>query len=43
MNIKHPLTDSVLAYIKGTPQGVTLKAQDGKVYKDNNAENLLKR
>lgn len=43
MNIKHPLTNNVLAYIKGTPQGVTLKAQDGKIYRDNNAENLLKR
>ena len=43
MNIKHPLTNSVLAYIKGSPQGVMLKAQDGKVYKDNNAENLLRR
>ncbi len=43
MNIKHPLTDSVLAYIKSTPQSVMLKAQDGKVYRDSNAENLVKR
>ena len=42
MNIKHPLTGRVLAYIKSTNQGVMLKGQDGKIYRDRNAENLVK-
>ena len=43
MNIKHPLTESVLAYLKSDASGVMLKGQDGKVYRDRDAEALLKR
>jgi outer membrane lipoprotein LolB len=42
MNIKHPLTGAVLAYLKSDSQGVMLRGQDGKEYRDSNAENLLK-
>ncbi len=42
MNIKHPLTGRVLAYIKSTNQGVILKGQNGKIYRDRDAENLVK-
>ena len=43
MNIKHPLTDSVLAYIKSDASGVLLRDQKGKTYRDRDAEALLKR
>lgn len=42
INIKHPLTGNVLAYLKGDAQSVMLRGQDGKEYRDSNAENLLK-
>jgi outer membrane lipoprotein LolB len=42
MNIKNPLTGGVVAYLQSTQQGVTLKASDGQVYRDTDAENLLK-
>ena len=42
MNIKHPLTGAVLAYLKSDAQGVMLRGQDGKEYRDRNAENLLR-
>jgi outer membrane lipoprotein LolB len=40
MNIKNPLTGSILAYLKGDRSEVTLQA-NGKTYKDANAERLL--
>lgn len=40
MNIKNPLTGSIVAYLKGSPSSVTLQA-DGKTYQDSNAEQLL--
>ncbi|WGZ93023.1 MAG: lipoprotein insertase outer membrane protein LolB [Candidatus Thiothrix putei] len=40
MNIKNPLTGSVMAYLKGDRSEVTLQA-NGKTYKDANAERLL--
>lgn len=43
MNIKHPLTGSVVVYLKSDSNGVMMKAQDGKVYRDTNAESLLQR
>jgi outer membrane lipoprotein LolB len=42
MNIKHPLTGNILYYLKSDAQGVMMRAQDGKVYRDNDAESLLK-
>jgi outer membrane lipoprotein LolB len=42
MNIKNPLTGSIVAYLQSTNQGVTLKASDGQTYQDADAENLLK-
>lgn len=41
MNIKNPLTGSILAYLQGNKSGVTLKAND-KTYQDANAERLLR-
>ena len=40
MNIKNPLTGSVMAYLQGTSSDVTLQA-NGKTYRDANAERLL--
>ncbi|MGB5598516.1 MAG: lipoprotein insertase outer membrane protein LolB [Thiothrix litoralis] len=40
MNIKNPLTGSIMAYLKGNRSDVTLQA-NGKTYKDANAERLL--
>jgi outer membrane lipoprotein LolB len=40
MNIKNPLTGSVMAYLQGTATDVTLQA-NGKTYRDANAERLL--
>jgi len=42
MNIKHPLTGAILAHLQSNSQGVMLRGQDGKEYRDSNAENLLK-
>jgi outer membrane lipoprotein LolB len=42
MDIKHPLTARVIAHLKSNSQGVMLRGQDGKEYRDSNAENLLK-
>lgn len=42
MNIKNPLTGSIVAFLQSTNQGVTLKASDGQIYRDTDAENLLK-
>jgi outer membrane lipoprotein LolB len=40
MNIKNPLTGSLMAYLKGTASDVTLQA-NGKTYRDADAERLL--
>lgn len=40
MNIKNPLTGSIVAYLNGSPSSVTLQA-NGKTYQDANAERLL--
>ncbi|SEA63624.1 outer membrane lipoprotein LolB [Thiothrix caldifontis] len=40
MNIKNPLTGSIMAYLKGDRSEVTLQA-NGKTYKDASAERLL--
>lgn len=40
MNIKNPLTGSIMAYLKGDKSGVTLQT-NGKTYKDASAERLL--
>ncbi|WML91114.1 lipoprotein insertase outer membrane protein LolB [Thiothrix lacustris] len=40
MNIKNPLTGSIMAYLKGNRSDVTLQA-NGKTYRDANAERLL--
>ncbi|QTR49328.1 lipoprotein insertase outer membrane protein LolB [Candidatus Thiothrix anitrata] len=40
MNIKNPLTGSVMAYLQGTATDVTLQA-NGKTYRDADAERLL--
>lgn len=40
MNIKNPLTGSIVAYLKGSPSSVSLQA-NGKTYQDANAERLL--
>lgn len=40
MNIKNPLTGSVMAYLKGTANEVTMQAA-GKTYRDADAERLL--
>ena len=40
MNIKHPLTGSIMAYLKGNRSDVTLQA-NGKTYRDASAERLL--
>ena len=40
MNIKNPLTGSIMAYLKGNRADVTLQA-NGKTYKDASAERLL--
>ncbi len=40
MNIKNPLTGSIMAYLKGNRGDVTLQA-NGKTYKDASAERLL--
>ena len=40
MNIKNPLTGSIMAYLQGTATDVTLQA-NGKTYRDANAERLL--
>ena len=40
MNIKNPLTGSVMAYLQGSATDVTLQA-NGKTYRDANAERLL--
>lgn len=40
MNIKNPLTGSILAHLQGSANEVTLKANN-KTYKDANAERLL--
>jgi outer membrane lipoprotein LolB len=42
MNIKNPLTGSVMAYLKSSGSVVNLKAADGKEYQDSDAERLLK-
>lgn len=42
MNIKNPLTGSIMAYLKSTGSVVSLKAADGKEYQDSDAERLLK-
>ena len=41
MNIKNPLTGSVMAYLKSSGSVVNLKAADGKQYQDSDAERLL--
>ncbi len=43
MEINNPLTGSIMATILETGSQVTLKAADGKVYKDTDAERLLER
>lgn len=40
MNIKNPLTGSIVAYLKGERSEVMMQA-NGKTYKDSNAERLL--
>ena len=40
MNIKNPITGSVMAYLNGTATDVTLQA-NGKTYRDASAERLL--
>ncbi len=40
MNIKNPLTGSIVAYLKGERSEVVMQA-NGKTYKDSNAERLL--
>ncbi|MEB4592390.1 lipoprotein insertase outer membrane protein LolB [Candidatus Thiothrix sp. Deng01] len=40
MNIKNPLTGSIVAYLKGNASEVTLQT-NGKTYKDASAERLL--
>ena len=40
MNIKNPLTGSVMAYLQGTATDVTLQA-NGKTHRDANAERFL--
>lgn len=40
MNIKNPLTGSIVAYLKGERSEVVMQA-NGKTYKDANAERLL--
>lgn len=40
MNIKNPLTGSIVAYLKGSPGEVTLQT-NGKTYQDASAERLL--
>lgn len=40
MNIEHPLTGAVVAYLKGTANDVTLQA-NGKTYHDADADRLL--
>lgn len=42
MNIKNPLTGSVMAYLRSSGNAVNLKAADGKEYQDTDAERLLK-
>jgi len=42
MNIKNPLTGNILAQLKSTAQGVSLLANDGKTYRDADAEQLLR-
>ncbi len=43
MDITHPLTGAVMANIRETGTQVTLKAADGKQYRDTDAERLLER
>jgi outer membrane lipoprotein LolB len=40
MNIKNPLTGSIMAYLKGSASEVTMQA-NGKTYRDADAERLL--
>lgn len=42
MNIKNPLTGNILAQLKSTAQGVSLLANDGKTYRNADAEQLLR-
>lgn len=43
MNIKNPLTGNIVAQLTSTPQGVSLLANDGKTYRDADAEQLLRK
>jgi outer membrane lipoprotein LolB len=43
MNIKHPLTRSVVALLSKSSGGVTLRAENGRIYRDTSAERLLER
>jgi len=43
MNINNPLTGGLMATVLDTGSQVTLKAADGKVYQDTDAERLLAR
>ncbi|MGV6809936.1 MAG: lipoprotein insertase outer membrane protein LolB [bacterium] len=42
MNIKNPLTGNIVAQLTSTEQGVSLLANDGKTYRDADAEQLLR-
>ena len=43
MDIKNPLTGSVVARLSKTPQSVSLLSNDGKTYRDTDEERLLQR
>lgn len=43
MDIKNPLTGSVVARLNKMPTGVSLQSNDGKTYRDTDEERLLQR